>query len=81
MPARALVQLGSWRSEAEARTGWGVAQASVDGLLDGLTPMIVQAAVPGRGTFYRLRVRSRGAPGAFCASLERRGLACLPVRD
>jgi tetratricopeptide (TPR) repeat protein len=76
-----LVQLGAWRSEAEAQQGWSVAQDTADGLLDGLTPVIVRAEVPGRGTYFRLRVRARGASGGFCSALESRGLACLPVRD
>ncbi len=76
-----LVQLGAWRSEAEARTGWAAAQAMADGLLDGQQPVIVRADIPASGTFYRLRVPARGAAGAFCTVLEGKGLACLPVRD
>jgi tetratricopeptide (TPR) repeat protein len=76
-----LVQLGAWRSEAEAQAGWVAAQGAAGGLLDGLTPVIVTVVLPGRGTFHRLRVRAQGAAGSFCRALETRGLACLPVRD
>jgi tetratricopeptide (TPR) repeat protein len=76
-----MVQLGAWRSEAEARTGWAAARAGADGLLDSLTPVIVRADLPLRGTYYRLRVPARGTPGAFCSSLEGKGLKCLPVQN
>jgi tetratricopeptide (TPR) repeat protein len=79
--ASGLVQLGAWRSEAEAQAGWAVAQAGAEGLLDGLSPVIVTAVLPGRGTFYRLRVPARGAAARFCMALAAKGLACLPVRD
>jgi tetratricopeptide (TPR) repeat protein len=79
--ATGLVQLGAWRSEAEARAGWAVAKAGAEGLLDGLPPVIVTVVLPERGTFYRLRVKARGPATSFCASMARRGLACLPVRD
>jgi tetratricopeptide (TPR) repeat protein len=76
-----LVQLGAWRSEAEVRAGWAVAQAEADGLLDDLKPVIVMATLPGRGTFYRLRVPAHGAASQFCETLQAKGLACMPVRD
>jgi tetratricopeptide (TPR) repeat protein len=76
-----LVQLGAWRSEAEARDGWAMAQAGADGLLYGLVPIIVQAQIAGRGTFYRLRVAARGPAARFCAELEVKGQPCIPARD
>jgi tetratricopeptide (TPR) repeat protein len=75
-----LVQLGAWRSEEEARSGWAVAQQNAGGLLSGASPFIVRAEIPGRGTFWRLRVAPRGAAAEFCARLAGRGLACIPVR-
>jgi tetratricopeptide (TPR) repeat protein len=77
------VQLGAWRSEEEANTGWGKAKARADGTLDGLNPHVVTADLPGKGRYYRLRV----APGAghnraeLCAALTAKGLACLLARD
>lgn len=76
-----LVQLGAWRSEAEARAGWTAAQKAAGGLLDGLSPVFVAVTLPGRGTFHRLRVRAPGAGSAFCVALQARGQACLPVRE
>ncbi len=75
----AEVQLGAWRSEAEAQAGWIKAQGKAGSLLDGLTPHIVAADLPGKGRYYRLRT----APAAgqsrsrLCAAMVRQGLACL----
>lgn len=68
-------------SRAEAESGWEAAQKTAGGLLEGLSPVIVTVALPGRGTFHRLRVPAPGAAGAFCRALSGRGLACLPVGD
>jgi tetratricopeptide (TPR) repeat protein len=77
----ALVQLGAWRSVLEAQAGWEAARKAAGGLLEGLAPVIVMAVLPGRGTYYRLRVRVQGSAGSFCARLEDRGLACIPARN
>lgn len=74
-------QLGAWRSEQEARDGWAVARGGADGALDGLTPVIVQAEVAGRGIFYRLRVTPAEPVASFCARLAQKRLACIPARD
>jgi tetratricopeptide (TPR) repeat protein len=76
-----LVQLGAWRTEAEARSGWEVAQNTAGELLQGLTPAIVKATVSNRGSFFRLRVQPPNSAASFCAALESRGLACIPARD
>jgi hypothetical protein len=76
-----LAQLGAWRSEEEARVGWTMAQDSAGGLLEGLEPVIVRADIPGRGTFWRLRIAPKQAVAQFCAALARQGLACIPARD
>jgi tetratricopeptide (TPR) repeat protein len=77
----AMVQLGAWRSEAEARDGWAVARDNAGGLLDGLTPVVVRAEVAGRGVFYRLRVKPAGPVAQFCAALAQKAQACIPARD
>ena len=79
--ARNLVQLGAWRSEQQARDGWAVARDSSGGLLAGLTPLIVQAQIPGRGTFWRLRAQAPMAVAQFCAMLAQRGLSCIVARE
>ncbi len=77
----ALVQLGAWRSEKEAREGWSLAQDSAGGLLDGLAPVIVRADIPGRGVFWRLRTAPKQPVAQFCAALAQKGQVCIPVRE
>jgi hypothetical protein len=77
----ALAQLGAWRSEKEARDGWSLAQDSAGDLLEGLSPVIVRADIPGRGVFWRLRTAPKQPVAQFCAALARKGLACIPVRE
>jgi tetratricopeptide (TPR) repeat protein len=75
------VQLGAWRSEAEARDGWNRAQARAGALLAGLEPQVVIADLPGRGRYYRLRLAPKSPAVTFCRSLEAAGQDCLSVRD
>jgi tetratricopeptide (TPR) repeat protein len=78
-PGGALVQLGAFRDEASASSGWTALVSKSGGVLDGLSPRIVAADVPGKGKFYRLRTAVAVA-SAFCARLTAKGLACIPVR-
>jgi tetratricopeptide (TPR) repeat protein len=77
------VQLGAWRSAAEASAAWDKARVRADGLLDGLSPHILAAEIAGKGRYFRLRVHSEtGKSGAqMCAALAAKALACFPVRD
>jgi tetratricopeptide (TPR) repeat protein len=77
------VQLGAWRSAAEASAAWEKARTRADGALDGLSPHIQLAQIPGKGRYFRLRVRPEtGKSGAaMCAELAAKALACFPVRD
>jgi tetratricopeptide (TPR) repeat protein len=81
--AKGEVQLGAWRSEAEAKAGWEKARARAPDLFAGLKPHVMVADLPGRGRYYRLRVSP--APGAsrsaFCDELTAKGVACFPARD
>ena len=75
------VQLGAWRSQAEAEAGWDKARARVPGILGSLRPHIVTVELPGRGLYYRLRVSPVGqSQKALCDSLVAAGLACIPIR-
>jgi tetratricopeptide (TPR) repeat protein len=49
------IQLGAWRTEEDAGTGWNKAKKQAGTLLDGLSPHIVAADLPGKGRYYRLR--------------------------
>jgi len=76
------VQLGAWRSTEEARAAWDQAKVRAQGALDGLTPQILAAELPGKGRYFRLRVRSGpGQSGArICARLTAKALDCFVVR-
>jgi hypothetical protein len=79
----AEVQLGAWRSEAEARAGWEKAKAKAGGVLDGLALHIAIVDLPGKGRYYRLRTAPPVPANrtAFCADLTAKGVDCLPARD
>jgi tetratricopeptide (TPR) repeat protein len=79
-PAGREVQLGSWRSEAEARVGWSRAVSLSGGALDGLTPRIVAADLPGRGRYYRLRTTTPN-PASLCETLRAARQDCLRAGD
>lgn len=74
------VQLGAWRSEAEARAGWTKALGASGGALDGHTPRIVVAELPGKGRYYRLRTATPD-PAGLCARLRAAGQDCMRTRD
>ncbi|MBW8707750.1 MAG: SPOR domain-containing protein [Alphaproteobacteria bacterium] len=77
------VQLGAWRSQAEADAGWNKAKDKAPAVLGLLSPQVVTADLPGRGRFYRLRVSPAAGQtqAGLCDSLMSLGLGCLPVRD
>ena len=52
----AQVQLGAWRTEAEATQGWNRAMKQAGDALEGYSPHIVAVDLPGIGRYYRLRV-------------------------
>jgi cell division septation protein DedD len=81
--AEGEVQLGAFRSEAEARAAWAKAQTQAAELLSGREPRVVVADLPGKGRYYRLRVipASGVSQRQFCDSLTAKGLGCFPVRD
>lgn len=75
------IQLGAWTDEADAAQGWNQLVEHSGHLLDGLTPEIVMADVPGKGRFYRLRTEPAGASAAdLCSRLHSHGIACIPVK-
>ncbi len=73
------VQLGAFKSDAEAQAAWKKISAAHGAVLGG-TPSIIKAEVNG-GTFYRLRAGSyadAAAAKAACGKLG--GQACIPVK-
>jgi len=79
----AEVQLGAWRSAAEASAAWEKAKARAGDALEGLSPHIQAVEIPGKGRYFRLRVRPEtGKSGAeMCARLAAKALDCFAVRD
>jgi tetratricopeptide (TPR) repeat protein len=77
------VQLGAWRSAAEADAGWSKAKRQASGMLDGLQPHVLSVDLPGKGRYFRLRVSPASDQGSagVCAGLAAKGIACLPVRN
>lgn len=73
-----IVQLGAFRSEAEAHAGWKKAVAAAQDGLKGTTPLIAPAELPGKGRYYRVRVTTPD-PGTLCARLRAAGQGCWPV--
>lgn len=72
------VQLGAFKSDAEARTQWGKIVAKHGDVVKG-SPVVVRADLP-NGTFYRLRASgyaSADAAKAACAKLSSRGQGCF----
>lgn len=78
-----LVQLGAWRNQGDAALGWNKAAANAGDLLNGASPRIVEADVPGKGHFWRLRTRAPSGTSAtdFCAQLRTKGLACIAAKS
>lgn len=73
-----FVQISSHQSEAEARGAFANAQRRFS-VLQGQTPNIRSAELPGRGTWYRLRVGpfSRTDAQSFCERLKSSGGSCV----
>lgn len=82
LPNASQIQLGAWRSAGEAQAAWEHAKALAGTTLDGLSPQILEADVPGKGRYFRLRLTlEAGKSGkTLCASLTAKSIACLPVR-
>lgn len=72
------IQLGAFKSDAEARATWSKITAKSGDVVKG-SPIIVKADVNGT-TYYRLRASGFASPDAAkkaCATLSSRGQACF----
>ena len=81
-PGRSL-QLGAYRSAAEASDAWTRVQKSAGELLAGRTASIIPVDLPAKGRYYRLRVGrlEAGEAAQLCASLKARGTGCILPPD
>ena len=77
----ALLQIGSYKSEADANSAWTAYKAKHASLLSGLSPDIKQVDLGAKGTWYRLRIAtSKGEAGGLCDKLKAEGGACIPSK-
>ncbi|HEX4636584.1 MAG TPA: SPOR domain-containing protein [Rhizomicrobium sp.] len=76
-----MLQIGSYKSQAEAETAWKGYKAKHAALLSGYSDNIQQADLGEKGTWYRLRIggfSDRNLATALCDRLKADGGACIP---
>lgn len=76
------VQVGSFRSAAEATTAWDRIANAHRALIGQKQPYIVEADLGARGTFYRLQIGPLGSSQevkALCRALKLQGQDCIPA--
>ena len=74
------VQLVSLKSRDAAVKAWADALKKNKALLSDYNYEIIEAAIPGKGTYYRLRVKSfatRDDASKFCSALKANGQDCI----
>ena len=75
-----LVQVGAFRSDAEAGTYWTRMEANLGDYLGGKSKHVERADLGDKGVYHRLRIgpfASRDAASTYCAGLKERGQDCL----
>lgn len=77
-----LLQIGSYKSEADAKTAWAAYRAKHSSLVGGLSTNIQKVDLGAKGTWYRLRIVAGSKPEAasLCSKLVADGAACIPAR-
>jgi hypothetical protein len=79
-----LVQIASYRDQASAAEAWHKLGAKHSDLVSSLTPDFQTADVPGKGTYYRLRLgpfATQADAIAMCSALKARKQECLVVKN
>lgn len=77
-----VLQIGAYKSEAEAMASWR-AYKSAHAAAATYEPEIRQVQLPGKGTWYRLRIGSFTSPAdadTLCAKLKAGGGSCFPAK-
>ncbi|MET3612803.1 hypothetical protein ABID16_001108 [Rhizobium aquaticum] len=77
-----VIQIASLPSEAEAQKSYSNLSAKFSSVIGGKSPDIKPAEIPGKGTYYRLRVvaGSKDEAIALCARYKAAGGSCLVSR-
>ena len=75
-----VVQVGAFRSDAEARAQWARLQSRLGNYVDGKSIHVEEADLGDRGVYHRLRIgpfSSSGDASTYCSGLKERGQDCL----
>ena len=77
-----LLQIGSYKSEADANAAWTAYKAKHASLLAGLSSDVKQVDLGAKGTWYRLRIVAgdKSSAAALCDKLKAEGAACIPAK-
>jgi len=78
-----VLQIGSYKSQADAEAAWKSYKTRHAGLLSGYSDNIQQADLGEKGTWYRLRIggfSDKEVATALCDRLKADGGACIPGR-
>jgi hypothetical protein len=77
-----LLQIGAYKSEAEANAAWVAFKARHAALLSGAAPDVKQVDLGPKGVWYRLRIaaRDKNEAAALCEKLKAEGGACFPAK-
>ncbi len=77
-----VIQIASLPSEAEAQKSYSNLSAKFSSVIGGKSPDIKPAEIPGKGTYYRLRIvaGSKDEAIALCARYKAAGGSCLVSR-
>ena len=77
-----VLQIGAYKSEADAGAAWITYKAKHATLLAAMTPDVKQVDLGAKGTWYRLRiiVSDKSSASALCDKLKSEGGACIPAK-
>jgi cell division protein FtsN len=78
-----VLQIGAYKSEAEADTAWASYRAKHGATLSGYAKDVKQVDLGAKGSWYRLRVgsfASKAAAQELCGKLTAEGGACFPAK-
>ena len=75
-----VLQIGAYKSQADANTAWTIYKSKHSALLSGYSPDVQQADLGEKGTWYRLRIGgfpSRDVASGLCDRLKADGGNCF----